>query len=106
MLRRRGLTIVASDWRCRLGQVDIVATDGETLVIVEVKARRGVSFGLPVEAVDARKRRKLRLLAQTYAAAAGRADAALRIDVVGLLLDGRLRVVDATHLENAVSGDG
>jgi len=105
ILQERGLHILAVDWRCRIGQVDIVAEDGGTVVIVEVKARRGTGFGLPSEAVDARKRRKLRLLAHAWAAAEGRPGAALRIDVIGLLLDARLRVVEVAHIEDAVHGD-
>ncbi|TME49550.1 MAG: YraN family protein, partial [Chloroflexi bacterium] len=67
-LEGQGFRILARDWRTRLGQIDIVAEDGETLVLVEVKARRGTSFGLPEEAVDARKQRKLRTLLEVYRA--------------------------------------
>jgi uncharacterized protein (TIGR00252 family) len=65
-VRDQGWTVLARDWRARTGQIDIVAEDGETLVLVEVKARRGTGFGLPEEAVDARKQQRLRTLMETY----------------------------------------
>ena len=54
-LKEQGFRILARDWRSRLGQIDIVAEDGDTLVLIEVKARRGTGFGTPEEAVDERK---------------------------------------------------
>jgi putative endonuclease len=96
------MSILARDWRCRLGQIDIVALDGDTLVVVEVKARRGLTFGPPQESVDARKRRKLRMLAEAYLGATGRRDHPVRIDVVALLLDNALRAVQCEHIRDAV----
>lgn len=103
-LERRGMRVLARDWRCRLGQIDVVAEDGQTLVIVEVKARRGSGFGLPQEAVDARKRRKLRALAEAYRLRTGRTTQPIRIDVVGLLLDGGCLVRRLDYIEGAVDG--
>jgi putative endonuclease len=65
-LRDRGYRIVTRNWRCRLGEIDIVARDGETLVFVEVKSRRSSAFGTPQAAVDGRKQRKLSLAALQY----------------------------------------
>ena len=96
------MSILARDWRCRLGQIDVVALDGDTVVVVEVKARRGLTFGLPQEAVDVRKRRKLRLLAHAYLGATGRRDHRVRIDVVALLLDRALQTVRCEHIRDAV----
>jgi putative endonuclease len=101
-LREQGLHIIAKDWRSRIGQIDIVAEDGETLVLVEVKTRRGVGFGLPEEAVDSRKRQKLRALMETYRIATKRQKQPYRIDVVGLILDGDLRVTRCEYIRNAV----
>ena len=74
-------------------------------MLVEVKARRGVGFGLPEEAVDARKRQKLRMLLETYRSATKRQRQPCRIDVLGLLLDDRLAVTRCEHIRNAVSDD-
>ena len=96
------MRVLAVDWRCRLGQIDLVAQDGETLVIVEVKTRRGLGFGLPQEAVDLRKQRKLRQLAEVYRQQAARGGDAVRIDVIGVLLNAQLGVVCCDHLRDAV----
>ena len=58
-LRRLGYRIVERNWACRLGELDIVARDGETLVIVEVKTRTEGSFGGPEAALSLRKRQRL-----------------------------------------------
>jgi putative endonuclease len=82
-----------------------VAEDGDTLVLVEVKARRGTTFGLPEEAVDTRKRRKLRTLLEMYRAQNHRQKQPCRIDVVGLLLDDNLSVTRVEHIRDAVQGE-
>lgn len=104
-LREQGMTILARDWRSALGQIDIVAEDGDTLVLVEVKARRGAGFGLPEEAVDARKRHKLRTLLEMYRAATKRREQPCRIDVLGLILDDKLQVTRTEHIKNAVQDE-
>lgn len=104
-LKDQGFRILARDWRSRIGQIDIVAEEGDTLVIVEVKARRGVAFGLPEEAVDARKRQKLRMLLETYKSATKRQKQPCRIDVLGLLLDQHLAVIRCEHIRDAVHDD-
>jgi putative endonuclease len=58
-----GLTIVARNWRCSDGEVDIVALDGDVLVMCEVKTRRSVGFGTPLDAVTPAKAARLRRLA-------------------------------------------
>lgn len=58
-LEERGFRILARNWRGVRGEVDIIADDGEDIVIVEVKARSDVRFGHPLEAIDARKRARL-----------------------------------------------
>jgi putative endonuclease len=62
-LRAAGLTILARNWRCPEGEVDIVAMDGDVLVVCEVKTRRGVGFGTPLDAVTPAKAARLRRLA-------------------------------------------
>jgi len=104
-LKERGYRIIARDWRSRLGQIDIIAEDDGTLVVIEVKARRGTAFGLPQEAVDARKQRKLRTLMEVYRAQTRRREQPCRIDVVALLLDADLGVSSVEHIENAVEGE-
>jgi putative endonuclease len=104
-LKEQGYRILARDWRSRLGQIDIVAEDGETLVVIEVKARRGTAFGTPEEAVDARKQRKLRMLLELYRVQSHRQKQPCRIDVFGLMLDGALTVTKIEHIKDAVQDD-
>lgn|SRR5512134_3614455 len=64
--RRRGFVLVARNWRCSVGEIDLVVRRGDLLVFCEVKARRGTARGAGYDAVDPRKRRKLRSLAEVF----------------------------------------
>ncbi|MFN2464305.1 MAG: YraN family protein [Candidatus Dormibacteria bacterium] len=86
-----GMDIVELDARLPSGQVDVVALDRGRLVIVEVKARSSHAFGLPAEAVDHRKRQRLRRLAGEYISAHPDVGYGVRIDIVGVDLDGEGR---------------
>lgn len=89
-LLARGYAILARRHRTRFGELDIVARDGETLVFVEVKARRGTSFGQPGDAVHWRKRRRLARLAEAFVAERRLHRVPCRFDVVGIVWqDGR-----------------
>lgn len=83
LMREAGLRIVARNWRCRAGEIDLVAQDGATLVFVEVRLRTHASFGGAAESVGAAKRARLVAAARHFLA--GRAEVACRFDV--LLLD-------------------
>jgi putative endonuclease len=83
-LRRRGYRILERRWRCRIGEIDIVAQDGEDLVVVEVKARSRKDYGPPVDRVDRDKRRKLGKLALAYVQAKRLRDTTVRFDLVGV----------------------
>src|SRR5690625_2895651 len=85
-LRHQGMAILATNWRCRAGEIDILARDGATLVVVEVKTRTSLRFGAPAEAVNAVKLQRLRRLAAQYASQSERRWPAVRIDVVAVLL--------------------
>ena len=92
-LRCRGFEILARNVRTALGEIDLVALDGEVVVFVEVKARRGAG-GL--EAVDARKQRRLSRLALAFLARAGWLGRAARFDVIAVERGGA-----CTHVPNA-----
>ena len=85
-LTDEGLRVLDRNWRCRDGELDIVARDGDALVFCEVKTRRGTGFGHPVEAVGRVKQRRLRTLAQRWLAAHDEHAPQLRFDVVGVLV--------------------
>ena len=85
-LTRRGYCILEQNYRCRHGEIDLVAEEGQDLVFVEVKTRRGAAYGLPEEAVTARKRQKLREVASYYLDAHHCSERSWRIDVVAVQL--------------------
>ena len=87
-LKRRGYCILEQNYRCRHGEIDLVAEEGQDLVFVEVKTRRGAAYGLPEEAVTARKRQKLREVASHYLDAHSCSERSWRIDVVAVQLSG------------------
>lgn len=86
-LQLQGLTVIERNWRCREGEIDIVALDdtGDCLVVVEVKARTSERFGRPVEAVTPVKARRLRVLAARWLADHPIATSSVRIDVIGVM---------------------
>jgi putative endonuclease len=84
-LGEAGLIILERNWRCTQGEIDIVAVDGRTLVICEVKTRSSVRFGAPVEAITRQKAFRLRKLAILWVRAHGLIFEAIRIDIVGVL---------------------
>jgi putative endonuclease len=83
LMRRAGLRIVARNWRCRVGEIDLYAEEGETLVFAEVRLRRAGAFGGAAESITAAKRARILAAARLYLA--GRGEVPCRFDV--LLLD-------------------
>lgn len=83
-LKKKGYKILSRNYKTPLGEIDIIAEDGETLVFVEVKTRTDDSFGLPFEAVDHRKKEKLRKVALYYLKNIRKKDAPSRFDVLSI----------------------
>ena len=86
--RRRGYRVVARNWRCRLGELDLVVERGGVLVFCEVKSRRQSVFGGGFEAVTWRKRAKLRAVAEAFLQATGSRPQAIRFDVASVAVRG------------------
>jgi putative endonuclease len=101
-LARRGYIIRERNWRCKLGELDIVAEQAGELVFVEVRTRRGNQFGTPEESITPTKRAHLIAAAQTFIKAHALQDRDWRIDVVAIDLSpqGELRRLDV--IENAI----
>ena len=95
-----GMRILARNWRCRYGELDVIAVDPgtDTVVFVEVKTRTGDGYGGLEQAVTPQKARRLRRLAGIWLAAQDRRWAAVRIDVIGVRI-GRRRTPEITHLQ-------
>jgi len=97
----QGLVVLERNWRCDVGEIDIVARDGDTLVVCEVKTRSGTGYGSPLEAVTEEKARRLRRLAARWVQASGLHPPAIRIDVVAVLASGR-GPASVQHVRGAV----
>jgi putative endonuclease len=95
-LEDKGIRVIDSNWRCPAGEIDLVALDGAELVIVEVKTRRSRRYGDPLEAVTAAKLQRLRTLAVLWAREHRHVMGALRVDAVGIIMDGR----SAPHIDH------
>ena len=101
-LQEKGYVLLETNYRCRWGEVDIVAQEGDDLVFVEVRTRRGVQYGTPEESITAAKARRLVATAQEYLQEHGQDHAGWRIDLIAIRLDGDRRVPDIAHLRYAV----
>jgi putative endonuclease len=103
-LMAQGFAILARNFRCRSGEVDIIAREGKVTVFVEVKHRRGSAHGAGHESVTFGKRRRIVRAARLFASARGLSEAPLRFDVVSIdEADGRTRI---RHDRGAFDVDG
>lgn len=99
-LKAHGCTILNRNYRCKFGEIDIIAKEGKTIVFIEVKTRRSNRFGVPEEAVDYRKQKRLRLLASTYLAKYFSLSHPCRFDVYAITLDNSDNLPTIRVLEN------
>ena len=100
-LARKGWRLVGRRFRNGHRDIDLIVECNDTVIFVEVKARRARRFGDPVEAVDWRKQRELTRSAQVWVDRFGRPGRSYRFDIVGVLVsDGVVRI---RHVENAFS---
>ncbi|MBI5581034.1 MAG: YraN family protein [Deltaproteobacteria bacterium] len=84
LLKRRGYAILETNYRTPLGEIDIIARDRDTIVFVEVKARRSLGFGGPKWAVTPKKQRKISMVALYYLKTTRQSQAKARFDVVAI----------------------
>ena len=99
LYRRRGFTLVARNWRCSIGEVDLVVRRRDLLVFCEVKTRSSARHGGGFDAVDARKRRKLRALAEVFLLTHGAGASSVRFDVASVAVHAGARPAGTTHVE-------
>ncbi|WP_043634885.1 YraN family protein [Nonomuraea candida] len=83
-LEAEGMEVIERNWRCRHGEIDIIARDGPALVVVEVKTRSGRSHGTALESVSPAKLARLRMLAAKWLSTQTRTFASIRVDVIAL----------------------
>lgn len=99
-LKGQKFIIVERNFRCKCGEVDIIARDGRSLVFVEVKTRRTLSFGPPQLAVTPFKQRQISKTALTWLAKKKLPDANARFDVIAIILRDH-QVPEIDHIRNA-----
>ena len=104
-LKKRGYRIRETGFRCRHGEIDIVAQRKNCLVFVEVRARCSPDFGTPEESLTHAKKRRIIASALAYTAAYEDLPSQWRIDVVALELDDRGKTTRIEHIENAIEQD-
>jgi putative endonuclease len=85
-LTEQGMVLLDRNWRCELGEIDLVLRDGRTLVVCEVKTRSSLAFGSPLEGVTEKKASRLRRLAARWLADHAVHPEDVRIDLVGVLV--------------------
>ncbi|MFS0839373.1 YraN family protein [Paenibacillus sp. 1P03SA] len=101
-LAAQGYGIAARNWRCRSGEIDLVAEAGDQLVFIEVRTRRLTGrFGTAKESVDARKQLKVRQIAQVYLHAVKQCDRKVRFDVIAVELTPEGEFIRLEHLAGA-----
>ncbi|GAB1475656.1 YraN family protein [Bacillota bacterium] len=99
-LERKGYTIIEQNFKCRIGELDIIAMDGNTLVAVEVKTRSNLSYGLPCESITAEKQRHVLRTFKFYSAINRIKGIDMRIDVIEILSTGE--GIYFNHIKNAI----
>jgi putative endonuclease len=102
-LESRGYHVLETNFRCRYGEIDLIVENEYDLIFVEVKLRRGTAFGMPEEAVDVRKQRKLLQLAVYYLALHEYTERSWRIDVVAIQLSKSGRLQEIRIYQHAIT---
>lgn len=97
-LERNGYAVLERNWTCCAGEADIVALDGDALVFIEVKTRRGAEKGFPAEAVNGKKREKYERIALSYVRDHYVGDVPVRFDVVSVVVVAPHRAMIRHHV--------
>lgn len=101
-LVKQGYSILQRNWRCRSGEVDIIAVREDLLIFVEVRSRSSNSgFGTPQESVDQRKMQQVRSTAAVYIQMSGEHTRQIRFDVIAVMMNHFGKIMSIDHLENA-----
>lgn len=101
-LKKHGYSIVQTNFRCRNGEVDIIARQKKTLVFVEVRTKRNLEYGTPEESITRTKSHRLRATAYYYLKSLEKQPASWRIDFVAVELDDQDKATRIELIENAV----
>jgi len=102
-LKKHGYQIVETNFRCRQGEIDIIAQDNEYLVFIEVRTRKGYGFGTPEESVNVTKQKKLVSLAFAYLQTHRNHSSLWRFDVVAVELDRKGKIARLELIQDAIN---
>ncbi len=101
-LSRKGCKILAANYRVgRLGEVDLIAADGERICFIEVKTRTGNTYGTPAEAVSWKKQQTIRQVAACFLKAHGAVNAPVQFDIMEVLVSREGKLLELHYLEQA-----
>ncbi|HAU31412.1 MAG: hypothetical protein XD78_0469 [Desulfotomaculum sp. 46_296] len=100
-LKKQGYILLQRNYRCLLGEIDIIAKEGRTLVFIEVRARSSDRFGMPQESVNRSKILKIYKVAQYYLKAVQKEEEPVRFDMLALLFDIEDQLVQLEHIKGA-----
>ena len=100
-LKRKGYRIIQQNYKCKLGEIDIIAEHDDTIVFVEVKTRQTHEFGSPQSSVTATKRGQISRVALFYVRNKKLVDQSCRFDVIGITFSSGSRKPEIEHIENA-----
>ena len=100
-LKKLGYHIIVRNYRCRTGEIDIIARDGTTLVFIEVKTRASLTFGTPAMAITVKKQRQISRAAENYLAQNHLFDDSARFDVISVFLPVGCKKNQIDHIKNA-----
>ncbi|MBN1318260.1 MAG: YraN family protein [Anaerolineales bacterium] len=102
-LQHNGYTIIERNYRCSMGEMDLITTRDDQWIFVEVKTRRGTEYGLPEEAITPTKAGRLLDISRHYLFERAIEDVCWRVDVIAVELDKKGRLLRIEHFENAVT---
>ncbi|WP_082472205.1 YraN family protein [Paenibacillus bovis] len=100
-LDQQGYEILTRNWRCRSGELDIIAAVNGVIVIVEVRSRSGITHGTAAESVDWRKQRQVRETAEVYAHCMNQHHQRFRYDVISIQMNSAYQVTELEHIIEA-----
>lgn len=101
-LREQGYRMIRQNWRCRSGEIDIIASREGLIIFVEVRSRSGTGqYGTPQESVDMRKMQQVRSTAAVYLQMTGETDQQIRFDVIAVMLNKAGETISVDHIVNA-----
>jgi putative endonuclease len=105
-LRQQGLRIIARNFKNHIGEIDLIALDGDQVVFVEVKTRKSTKFGQPVEAVGYAKQKKITQVALSYLKKHKLMERSTRFDIVGIIWPDGSKTPEVKHYRHAFDAIG